>query len=386
MTADLAVDPARVRELLDGLVEAMAAEGAIRSPEWRAVFGRVPRHAFIPRFYRRGESGREPVDGAQTEQYDEWLTAVYRDDSLVIQYEPSNPELATSSSSQPTLMAIMLEALDVVDGSRVLEIGTGSGYNAALLCERLGSTLVTTIDVEPTLVEAARQRLAAAGYTPTVVVADGVTGYKANAPYDRIIATCAVATLPKAWIDQAREGTVIVATLSSGVVRLVVGPDGSATGRFISTPAYFMQMKGTMPLEPPMSELIELTKGSGTTKGVVVPPEIGEESFWFLAELAFMPSVVLFGVGGPTIYDGLRIVDLCDRSWARIDRDGNGHSMVTQAGVRKLWDEVESAYTLWERLGKPDRDRFGLTVTPDRRQYLWLDDPDRGHRWELHLS
>lgn len=86
-----------------------------------------------------------------------------------------------SSSSMPSVMARMLEALAVRDGDRVLEIGTGSGYNAALLCERLGSENVTTIDCNAELVGAARQRLAEHGYEPTVVAGDGFFGYAPNA-------------------------------------------------------------------------------------------------------------------------------------------------------------------------------------------------------------
>ena len=79
----------------------------------------------------------------------------------------------TSSSSLPALVLTMLEALEVTDGDRVLEIGTGSGYNAVLLCERLGSDRVTSVDIDPELVELARERLAANGYTPALAAVDG---------------------------------------------------------------------------------------------------------------------------------------------------------------------------------------------------------------------
>ena len=90
----------------------------------------------------------------------------------------------------------MLEALEVTDGCRVLEIGTGSGYNAALLCERLGSEHVTSVHIDPDLVALARERLAANGYTPTLA-ADGADGYPRSALYDRIIATCSVPAIPR---------------------------------------------------------------------------------------------------------------------------------------------------------------------------------------------
>jgi protein-L-isoaspartate(D-aspartate) O-methyltransferase len=100
----------------------------------------------------------------------------------------------------------MLEALDIHDGDTALEIGTGTGYNAALLSHRLGSRNVTSIEVDPHIAEAARQRLAGLGYHPTVITGDGANGAAQHAPYDRVIATVAAPTVEPAWIDQTRPG------------------------------------------------------------------------------------------------------------------------------------------------------------------------------------
>jgi protein-L-isoaspartate O-methyltransferase len=189
-------------EAMEMLAASLVTTGTIRSAEWRHAFERVPRHLFVPRFHRRVESpdfgsdAYELVDGADPEQHDVWLDHVYGDHALVTQYSPQPPHAATSSSSQPTIMARMLEALDVAPGQRVLEIGTGTGYNAALLCERLGSDQVTTVEVDAGLVVVARERLTMAGYTPTVALSDGSGGYPPSAPFDRIIATCMVGRVP----------------------------------------------------------------------------------------------------------------------------------------------------------------------------------------------
>jgi len=103
-------------------------------------------------------------------------------------------------------MAVMLEALDVTDGVRVLEVGTGTGYNAALLCHRLGDQHVVTVEVDPVLAEQAQQRLAEVGYRPIVHVGDGADGYPPGAPYDRVIVTCALTSLPWKLIEQTRQG------------------------------------------------------------------------------------------------------------------------------------------------------------------------------------
>ncbi|MGH8906358.1 MAG: methyltransferase domain-containing protein [Egibacteraceae bacterium] len=136
---------------------------------------------------------------AEPAQRQAWLDGVYRDAALPIAYADDDPTVATSSSTQPSLMARMLEALAVWAGQRVLEIGTGTGYNVALLCERLGSALISTIDVDPALVEAAQTRLRAAGHTPTVAVAGG-GGFLdlADASWVRSDTTGGMAVSPKA--------------------------------------------------------------------------------------------------------------------------------------------------------------------------------------------
>ena len=135
----------------------------------------------------------------------DWLDQVYADRVLVTQLDddPTRWRTAretgpvfgvpTSSSSQPAIMAVMLAVLDVTAGQRVLEIGTGTGYNTALLCHRTGDANVTTVDIDAALVATARARLDDCGYHPTCVAGDGIEGYPAGAPYDRVLATCAVA-------------------------------------------------------------------------------------------------------------------------------------------------------------------------------------------------
>jgi protein-L-isoaspartate(D-aspartate) O-methyltransferase len=148
---------------------------------------------------------------------------VYSDDSLVTKAKPhaaghmlagGQPlRVPTSSSTMPSLMARMLEALDVHDGMRVLEIGTGTGYNAALLAHRLGAANVVSIDIDPDLIDQARQRLAELGHSPTLLTGDGAAGAADHGPYDRIIVTAAVPEIPLAWIEQLTPGGKILANL-----------------------------------------------------------------------------------------------------------------------------------------------------------------------------
>lgn len=152
----------------------------------------VPRHLFLPEV---------PAELA------------YRDDAIVTRRAPDGQP--TSSSSQPTIMAIMLDQLGLEPGHRVLEIGAGTGYNAALMKYIVGPAgAVVTVDLDEEVAREAAAHLAAAGYPDvTVVPGDGAEGYPPGAPYDRVIATVGVSDLAPAWLRQLGPGGRIVVPL-----------------------------------------------------------------------------------------------------------------------------------------------------------------------------
>ena len=124
--------------------------------------------------------------------------------------------------SQPYVVAYMTEQLDVKPVHRVLEVGTGSGYQAAVL-SRLAREVVS-VERYRTLAEAARIRLTTLGYDNVeVVVGDGLAGVPARAPYDRIVVTAAAETVPAALVDELAAGGVMVLPLGphAGTQRLV---------------------------------------------------------------------------------------------------------------------------------------------------------------------
>jgi protein-L-isoaspartate(D-aspartate) O-methyltransferase len=156
------------------------------------------------------------LDTATEQGQGEWLDQVYSNTALLTAVADHwESRSLRSSSSMPGLMTRMLETLDVQDGNRVLEIGTGTGYNVALLAHRLGEANVFSVDVEPDLIDLARQRLARIGYHPTLVAADGAAGLAEHAPFDRIIATCAVPAVPWAWVEQTSPAGVILTDLKA---------------------------------------------------------------------------------------------------------------------------------------------------------------------------
>jgi protein-L-isoaspartate(D-aspartate) O-methyltransferase len=188
----MARDADRVAPMNAKMVERLKTSGAIRSPAVEQAFRATPRHLFLPGV---------------------GLDMVYSGTSVVTR---SDPQLGiTSSSSEVGIMAPMLEALALEAGHRVLEIGAGTGYNAALLDELVGpSGQVVTVDVQADVANDARQRLEATGHARVrVVAADGFAGHPDGARYDRIIATASVRDIPLAWRDQLREGGLLVLPL-----------------------------------------------------------------------------------------------------------------------------------------------------------------------------
>ncbi|MFJ9460667.1 methyltransferase domain-containing protein [Kitasatospora sp. NPDC101447] len=210
------------------------------------AFLTVPRHPFVPVFYRE-ERGLHLPWRADDFGDDSWLREVYANRALVTGIDGVHAEdaapgglrggVATSTAALPSLLADVLDALDVRPGDRVLEIGTGGGYQTALLCHLAGAAAVTSTDCTGRPVDTARARLAESGLAPSVVRADGVDGHPAAAPYDRIIATGEVRRVPRAWLDQCAPGGLIVAPIGGAVARLTRLPDGRAVGRFLPRPA-----------------------------------------------------------------------------------------------------------------------------------------------------
>ena len=123
------------------------------------------------------------------------------------------PTIRKQSISQPSTVMIMLNALELNPGEKILEIGAGVGYQAALLATLIGPTgKLITIDVIPELVQLARRNLESLGLQNTLVLeSDGGEGYSPEAPYDKIILTAACPTIPQPLIDQLKEDGIILA-------------------------------------------------------------------------------------------------------------------------------------------------------------------------------
>ncbi|MEU2789404.1 methyltransferase domain-containing protein [Streptomyces sp. NPDC007100] len=298
-------------------------------------------------------------------------------------------ESATSSASMPSVVFRMLRDLDVRVGHRVLEVGTATGWNAALLARRAGRDRVVTMEVDEALADRARKALERFGSSVSVVSGDGFRGYPEGAPYDRIICTCGLRRFPWAWVEQCRPGGILVApwgthfSNADGVARLVVADDGgSASGKFTG-PVEFMKLRA--------QRLPRVVHGA-YVRGSVAD---GEESATGVGEGEFTGGTF----GAQRFVLGLRVPDcvrveaekrdgarpvwlysLRDLSWACVYFRDGGEARVWQSGSRRLWDEAEGAYRWWVANGRPGHDRFGLTVTEEGER-VWLDEPGRSWAW-----
>jgi protein-L-isoaspartate(D-aspartate) O-methyltransferase len=157
--------------------------------------------------------------------------------------------LPLSASTQPAMMAIMLDLLGLVAGHRVLEIGTGTGYNAALIAHIVGGQeYVVTVDIDAALIAQARANLAEVGCGGIAVVcADGATGLPDSAPYDRVIVTAGVWDLAPQWFAQLGSGGRIVLPLAVRGIQLAVAIERRGD-RLTGGPACrcsFIRMTGT---------------------------------------------------------------------------------------------------------------------------------------------
>jgi protein-L-isoaspartate(D-aspartate) O-methyltransferase len=224
----------------------MVARGALWSPALIAAFRATPRHLFLDRWWNHYEGKWREIDPIAPSAED--LNQIYADRAVTTRMStPREGETMTavSSSSQPSLMSQMLEDLNLAPGLRVLEIGAGTGYNAALLAHVVGKVISLDVDQE-VLADARRHLVAFPDRDVQLVHADGRLGYPDAAPFDRVMVTAATDDLEPAWLAQVRTGGILqapldlapgLASIVQGVVRVSV-----FEGRLTRT-AFFMPLR-----------------------------------------------------------------------------------------------------------------------------------------------
>ncbi len=179
------------RRLREEMVRTQIAERGIRNPRVLEAMRRVPRHLFVPEDlrHRAYEDTPLPIGEGQT-------------------------------ISQPYMVAWMTELLEAGEGDRVLEIGTGSGYQAAVLCELVKE--VYTIEKNLLLAREAEERLRSLGYANVRVrVGDGTLGWPEEAPFDGIIVTAGAPSVPQPLLEQLAEGGRLVIPVGSATMQML---------------------------------------------------------------------------------------------------------------------------------------------------------------------
>lgn len=393
-------DNGETRMLRDELAAALSASGDLRSPAWRAAVQAVPRELFIPSFFERIDSAAQTLWRPITPELVDRtrrMAFTYTDETWVTQLDHSItpndadgpvPGVPTSSSTLPGLVVRMLEELTVEDDHRVLEIGTGTGYSAALMSYRLGNDFVTSVEIDPQVAERAAKGLEAAGFSPHLVTGEGLNGHPLGAPYDRVIATCSVRHLPCAWINQTRPGGSILTTMSgwlqasSSLVCLEVTGAGTAEGEFLPGTDSFMPAR---PHEAPAlpDDVLAWIDGLDSIRretaagAEILDPWEGWTSR-FIAQLA-VPSAQLMTCA---VDDGPMTAYLIDSVHGAVAALPEGSGMVQEGGDGALWTLVERAVERWREAGSPALDQFRLRVTPNA-QTVYYEDPKGQLSWDL---
>jgi len=382
------------RERHSALIEAMVADGTLTDAALIDAFRAVPRHVFIP------DTGALTARGTTLNAAgnpEKWLAAVYADSAIATHVDeggvprqrenitmPSSPEAeaATSSSSAPTVLARLLELADLSTGQKVLEVGTGTGWNTALLAHRLGDANVTSVELDPRVAGSARSALHEEGHRPNVHIADGYRGYPEAAPYDRITSTCGVRSLPPAWLDQLAPGGLVVCPWGllegAGVLTRFECPgDGTALGRFHGGVG-FVPLRTPGPRPSPIHDSGQQPDEYRLTQEDPIAPLMAFPSAFALSLMVSDWRVRRRWIGTGS---GVWVCDHGDTSWVRVYPYGTSW-MIEQGGPRSIWDEFEDALKEWSGLDEPGPERFGLTVEADGRHRTWLDSPE-GRSWEV---
>ncbi len=191
-----------LKEAYSILIAGLIKEGHLKSDNIISTFFKVSRWEFVPEELKKFTTSDEPI-----------------------------PIGYGQTMSAPHMVAIMLELLDIKEGENILEIGTGSGWNTALMAELTGPEgSITTIEYIKDLHEQAKKNLEEF-FNVECIKGDGKEGYSKNAPYDKIIVTCAAKEIPKALEEQLADGGLIVIPIGSVIMQELV--KGTKKGKWI---------------------------------------------------------------------------------------------------------------------------------------------------------
>ncbi len=384
----------QARSYAEALVASLKRQGTLSQPLIEAAFLRVPRHAFLERFFRRQvrdlQASMQEFRPTSFADPAGWLRAVYADEPLTIAYDDEGT--ATSSSSSPGAMALMLEASELTPGLRVLEIGTGTGYNAALLaCIVGGPELVTTVEIDPDLARQAASRLdQVVGPGVTVHAGNGLEGYAPGAPYDRIIATGSTSVVPLPWLEQVRPGGIILMNLigemgACAFLKIVKNEAGlAAHGRFLSASEFMeLHQAGQYPHRraTQLGRYLPrpITAQTESCCAVFDLALLWDRRLHFALQLAF-PTMSFASVYANPMCPCL--MDLASDTMLLFRPTDEERFQVEVRGDPRLWEQVLELYQQWMKGGQPEVKAYDLHIDAEGNQVVRLT-PAAGRRATL---
>lgn len=369
---------------IESLVATLKKEGMLSQPLVEAAFERVPRHLFIDHFFRREIRDRkmqvQEMRPASFPTVSDWLRAIYANEPLATACDEEST--ATSSSSSPAAMAIMLEASELRSGLRVLEIGTGTGYNAALLASIVGDpSQVFTVEIEADLARLAELRLTqVVGQGVTVHAGNGLEGYTPGAPYDRILATGSTSTVPLPWLEQMKPGGIILMNLigqmgACAFLKIVKQEPGLAAHGYFLAGSEFMELHeaGKYPRRRATSVGQYLARPV-SARQPVTRAEFDASLLWdrhldFALQLAF-PQLSFASVSMNPMCPCL--IDLASDTMVLFRPVGDEQFQVEVRGDLQTWEQVLTTYHQWIELGRPDVSAYHLHITAQGQQVVTL--------------
>jgi protein-L-isoaspartate O-methyltransferase len=347
---------------------------------WLDALRAHPRAGFIPErawAHPDGEYGRLLDRSADRA---DWEKVVGSDVPIITQVQDGQAPIAdggeggyTSSCSMPSVVAAELELLRLKRDDDVLEVGTGTGWTAALISHYVRHGRVVTVEVDEEVHHRAVRNLACAGSSALPVLGDGMLGHAGAAPYDAVHVTVGSTHASSAWIAQTRPGGTVVfpwmprwSYHGGAFVALRPLGDGTALGRFGAGCSFMMvrsQRDGT-----------RFTLGDDGRRerpARIDPQRLVGEWAAVIVLAATLPDVSCSaGADGGFVLHARTDAAAAHVAW---DEEA-GDWTVRHGGDRDLYAEAEEAFTRWLALGSPAPERFGYTSTPDG-DTIWLDTP-----------
>ena len=346
---------------LDHFVSMLKANQCLKSARLEHAVRAAPRQWFVDRMHTRSKHLRF-INVNTSRPTKHQLERIYSDEALLSHRDPP------SSTSQPSLVMDMLEALDVRPGARVLEIGAGTGWNAALmayLVESSGS--VVSIDNQPDVAQSARRHIKRAGLKNVhIVTGDGANGYPKAAPYDRLITTVSCPDVFPAWLQQLKPSGIAVITLSdfpgeSWCLMLKLRKAKThLTGEVVSLPGFmlFTGQHGSPPTASQAQQRLDEYAGAKVRKHRAVwaiLPDQGDIAM--RRDLAFFAHL-----------EGLRVESLGNR-FVLSAPDTKGlcvldNTHIDVIGGTECYSLYEKIQDKWLHLGAPKRLQYRVEVWP----------------------